>query len=85
MQSIAKQNPHPEQGPVVPITINDNVYRIHRGRQTVKAIKEVGHVPQADELEQVIDGTLTPLPDEGAVTIKGQEIFISHPRDGGSA
>jgi ethanolamine utilization protein EutQ (cupin superfamily) len=42
-------------------------------------------VPQADELEQVIDGKLTPLPDGGAVTIKGGEVFMSHVRSGGSS
>lgn len=75
----------PETGPIVNITINNKVKEIHRGRQTVAEIKNVGGVPPADELEQVIGGKLTPLPDDGAVTIKGGEVFISHPRDSGSS
>ena len=69
----------------VTISINSREYRMHRGRQTVSELKDTGHVPQADELEQIIDGKLTPLPDDGAVTIKGGEQFISHPRDSGSS
>lgn len=75
----------PQTGPEVTITINNDPFRIHRGRNTVIEIKKVGGVPLADELEQLIDGKLVPLPDDGAVTIKGSEIFISHVRDSGSS
>jgi hypothetical protein len=80
-------NPHTDQetGPIVKITINSKPKEIHRGRNTVAEIKKLGDVPAADELEQVIGGKLTPLPDDGAVTIKGGEVFISHPRDSGSS
>lgn len=78
-------HPKPQPGPDVHITINGESKLIHRGRQTVVEIKKVGGVPLADELEQVIDGKLTPLADDGAVTIKGGEIFMSHVRSGGSS
>lgn len=74
-----------EQGPIVTITINNQPFKIHRGRQSVAGIKKVGGVPLTDELEEVIKGKLTPLPDDGEVTIKGGEVFISHPRDSGSS
>jgi hypothetical protein len=77
--------PKPQPGPDVHITINGVTKLIHRGRQTVADIKTVGGVPAADELEQVINGKLTPLSDDGAVTIKGGEIFMSHVRSGGSS
>ena len=48
--------------------------------QTVAHIKQLGGVAAAEELEQVIDGKLTPLADDGHVTIKGHEVFISHVR-----
>lgn len=73
---------------VVSIKINNKPYPIHRGRQKVAEIKRVGGVPLADELAQVVEGNtppLTPLPDDGAVTIKGGEEFISYPRDSGSS
>jgi hypothetical protein len=74
-----------EQGPNVEITINNARKLIHRGRQTVVEIKNVGGVPLADELEQLIDGRLIPLRDDASVTIKGGEIFMSHVRTGDSA
>ena len=74
-----------EPGPEVKIQINGVSKLIHRGHQTVAEIKKVGGVPLADELEQLIDGKLNPLPDDGAVTIKGGEIFMSHVRSGGSS
>lgn len=72
--------PEPEPGPNVGITVNGNQIPIHRGHQTVAHIKQVGGVAAAEELEQVINGVFTPLPDDGAVAIKGGEVFISHVR-----
>lgn len=69
----------------VSITINGTEVSIHRGHQTVAAIKAAGHVPPADVLEQVIDGRLVALDDNAAVTLKGGEIFISHVRDCGAS
>jgi hypothetical protein len=77
--------PAVEHGPIVSINVNNEDYRIHRGRQTVGEIKTAGHVPLADDLEQIIEGKLVPLPDDGAVTIKGGERFVSHPKDAGSS
>lgn len=76
---------NPQTGPEATISINSKSFRIHRGRNTVVEIKRVGGVPLADELEQLIDGKLVPLTDDGAVTIKGSEVFISHVRDSGSS
>ena len=77
-----EQKTSPGHGPNVSITVNNVAVEIHRGRQTVAEIKNAGGVALADDLEQVIDGVLNPLPDDGAVTIKGGEEFVSHPKDG---
>jgi len=63
------------------LTVNNREVRIHRGHQSVTEIKAAGGVPLADDLDQVVDGRLVQLPDNGAVTIKGGEVFISHPKD----
>jgi hypothetical protein len=76
---------HPETGPDVHITVNGATYTIHRGHQTVVQIKTVAGVPLADELEENVGGRLQPLADDGAVTLKGGEVFVSHPRDSGSS
>lgn len=73
------------QGPLVEITVNGAPRRIRRGRHTVAELKTLGGVPQADDLAQVIDGSLKPLPDDGAVVIRGGEVFVSHPKDCGSS
>ena len=70
---------------IVTIKVNTIDRDIHRGRQPVSEIKRVGEVQQADELAQVVDGKLVPLDDSGAVTIKGGEVFVSHPRDSSSS
>ena len=75
----------PQHGPVVDIKVDRTTREIHRGRQTVVAIKEVGKVPLAYDLEQLVDGKLVLLPDGGSVVIKGGEQFFSHPKDGGAS
>jgi hypothetical protein len=71
---------------LVRITVNDQPVEIHRGRQLVRDIKKLGHVPPADELAQVVQGHAPmPLPDDGSVVIKGGEEFISYPKDSGSS
>jgi hypothetical protein len=76
-----QEHEHPEHGPVVTIEVDNKPVHIHRGHRTVVEIKIAGGVPLAYDLEQVIDGKLKLLPDDGSVTIKGGEIFISHPKD----
>ena len=79
----AGENPQP--GPIATITVDNKPVEIHRGRRTVGEIKAAGGVPQAFELSEVVKGKLTPLPDDGAVTIKGGEVFVSNPRSSGSS
>jgi len=70
---------------IVTINVNNHERDIHRGRQSVSEIKRIGEVAPADELAQVVDGKLVPLEDAAAVTIKGGEVFVSHPRDSASS
>ena len=69
----------------VDVTIDDRQRSVRRGRQTVVDLKTVGEVPLAYDLDEFVDGKFQPLPDDGAVTIKGGEIFVSHPKDGSSS
>lgn len=83
---MATEQQHENQGKdFVDIKINGTTYSIRRGHQTVVVIKQTGNVPLAYELEEVIEGKLTPLADDGAVVIKGDEQFVSHPRSAGSS
>ncbi len=76
---------HHEHG-LVTITVNNHEFRIRPGRHSVAEIKTVGHVPLADDLEQIVDGNqLKLLPDEGHVEIHGCERFVSHPKSASSS
>lgn len=85
MSEQVQNHPDPQHGPEVPITIDGKEKFIHRGRQTVANIKELGGVAAAMELEEIVDGKLTPLADDGSVTMKGGETFVSHVRDSKSS
>jgi hypothetical protein len=78
-------HPEPEQGPNVTITVDSKDVTIHRGRQTVAAIKAAAGVPDGYVLVQEKDGRLEELSDDGAVTLKGGEIFHLQPKQGTSA
>lgn len=74
-----------EEPRLVEIHINKNPYQISRGKHTVAEIKKLGGIPAAHELEELIDGKLTPLADDASVLIKGCEKFFGHVRDGSSS
>lgn len=81
----AKNDHEKEHGPIVKITVDGNEIHIHRGHRSVAEIKQAGNIPLAFDLEQVVDGKLTFLPDDGSLTIKGGEVFVSHPKDSSSS
>ncbi len=74
-----------QHGLEVIITINNKPYEVHRGRQTVVYLKEIGGVPQNYELDEVKDGQLVRLDDDDSVTIKGCEVFKSNLKIGHSS
>ncbi len=78
----APQGADPQHGSVVTITVDNKPYGIHRGHQTLAALKDVAGVPAAYQLDGLIGGTLTPLNDDGAVTVKGGEESTSSPKGG---
>ncbi|NBS71813.1 hypothetical protein EBT31_23290 [bacterium] len=79
-------NEHEEHGHGdVPVFINNVRHMVAKGFHSVVDLKNIGGVPLADELEQVMHGKLVPLPDDGKVEIGGGEKFVSHPRDSASS
>jgi len=69
----------------VTITLNNKPYEVHRGRQTVVYLKELGEVPQNYELDEVKDGQLVRLDDDAIISIKGGEVFKSNLKVGHSS
>jgi hypothetical protein len=78
-------NEHPQTGPDVTIVIDNKTFTVHRGNVTVAELKALAGIPAAYELEEIVDGTLKPLSDDGRLAIKGGERFVSHPRAGASS
>ncbi len=78
-------NNDPQHGPEVTIKIDNTSYQIHRGHQTVAYLKEIAGVSQSFELDEVEDGRLVPLADDGSLTIKGGEEFKSNLKVGHSS
>lgn len=77
-------DPHPGKD-IVNVKIDGVEKPIHRGSHTVVELKTLLGVDQLQDLDQQIDGVLTPLANDGRVTIKGGELFFSHARTGGSS
>ena len=75
------QNTHAE----VSITIDGKPYNIRRGNEKVSTIKGIANVPAAYQLDQDVNGVLTPLDQNGSIVIKGGEVFISFPATGSSS
>jgi hypothetical protein len=85
---MSEQHKHDDQQGQSNVTIemDSKPYSIHRGHQTVAAIKSACGVNPTWVIELIgEDGTPQLLDDNAAVTIKGGERFISHVRGGGSS
>jgi hypothetical protein len=80
---IRERHAHPDRD--VSITIDNKIYKVDRGRISVAELKQLGGIPVAYELEEILDGKLVPLADDQHVEIKGGEHFVSHPRAGASS
>lgn len=82
---ITSEEANTTHSEIVTITVDNKPVQIHRGRQSVVEIKSLGGVPAAFDLDEVVEGKLVPLPDDGHVVIKGEEVFLSHPKSGHSS
>jgi hypothetical protein len=69
----------------VKIHIDDNPYDILPGNHSVSELKLIGGVTNSKELDQVLNGVLSPLKNDASVIIKGGESFFSRMPDGVSA
>jgi hypothetical protein len=76
---------HKPEHELVTITINGTEYKIHRGVYTVQQLKDIAKILAADELNQIVNGNITPLPNNHPIEIKGGEIFVSNVPSGGSS
>jgi hypothetical protein len=66
----------------VRITVNGKVFPVTPGEYQVARLKNQTGVQPQDNLEQVVDGQIQMLDDNGTVVIRGQEEFVTVPRTG---
>jgi hypothetical protein len=69
----------------VEIHVNNKKVVLQPGRYDVPTFKKVTGVPQADDLDELVDCKLDHIPDDATIHIEGCEVFISHVKDGGSS
>ena len=69
----------------VKVPFNNKEAFLHKGNLTVETLKRLAGVPLTDDLDQLIGSKIVALPDDGKVHITGCEIFLHHPKDGGSS
>ncbi|MEY2878095.1 MAG: hypothetical protein RLZZ15_475 [Verrucomicrobiota bacterium] len=65
----------------VEITIDRTPHKVKAGNYSVADLKRIGGVPATLQLDQIVNGVITPLPETATVCVEGGEVFISHPRD----
>lgn len=78
----SKNHKEPQTGPTVSITVDNKEVVVHRGNRTVAEIKEAAGVSPEYVIDQIVGGEIRPLMNDDSITIKGDEVFISHPDDG---
>ncbi len=75
----------PERGPKVTVTVDKRQISVHRGNYIVSEFKKEVDVDPSRDLDEIVDGQIKPLQDTDHLVIKGGEVFISHPKSGGSS
>jgi hypothetical protein len=69
----------------VKVPFNNREAYLHKGELSVETVKRLACIPLTDDLEQLVGSKIVPLPDDGKVHVTGCEIFLHHPKDGGSS
>ena len=88
LQHAATQQNHPGEGAdkhLVSVTVDGEIKHVQRGKYLVSDFKAAVGVPADYELDEVVDGEFRPLADDATIHIKGEEVFVSHVRRGGSS
>jgi hypothetical protein len=69
----------------VKVPFNNKEVFVHLGELSVETLKKLAGIPLTEDLDQLIGSKIVALPDDGKVHITGCEIFLHHPKDGGSS
>jgi hypothetical protein len=72
-------------GTRVKVPFNNKEVFVHTGHLSVETLKRLAGAPLTDDLDQLVGSKIVPLPDDGKIHVTGCEIFLHHPKDGGSS
>ena len=75
-----KHHPH-----LVTVTVDGQPKQVRPGRYKVSLFKKAVGVDPSYELDELVNGKLVALPDDGHIKVKGGETFVSHVRGGSSS
>jgi hypothetical protein len=76
---------HGDRCHTVDVHVNNHKVVLQPGKYDVPTFKKVAGVPQADDLEELVNCKLKPVADDATIHIQGCEVFISHVKDGGAS
>lgn len=76
---------HDDEKNNVKIEVDNHPKHVLPGTYVVSKFKAIIDVPADKELEEVINGILTPLTDDASIRIQGGEVCFSHVRRGGAS
>lgn len=79
------QEHHDECAQSVIVVVDNNEVHLHPGRYEINVVKRLAKVPVSDDLDQLVATKLVPVPEDKPIEIRGCEIFVSHPKSGGSS
>lgn len=80
MTETAIEQPLAEKGRKVHVTINGKGYEVPEGKVKVPRLKQIADIPAADEVAEIKEGKLVPLPDDGFADAEQCDVFVSYPR-----
>jgi hypothetical protein len=69
----------------VKVPFNNKEVFVHTGHLSVETLKRLAGIPLTDDLDQLVGSKIVPLPDNSKLHVTGCEIFLHHPKDGGSS
>lgn len=74
-----------KKGRLVTVTVDTKPHTVRRGRYIVSDFKRLVGVDPAYQLDQVVHGEFVERKDAEKISIKGEEVFVSHVRGGAAS
>lgn len=74
-----------KKGKLVTVTVDTKPHTVRKGRYLVSDFKRLVGVDPTYQLDEVVNGQFVELKDAEKISIKGEEVFVSHVRGGAAS